>query len=222
MHECRRSKIEQPAAQRGARASGSWDKFRLGLSPRMREFPPWSTRHICACGQNDTFAWPAPNLIAGWRTISRLSDVNFWPEPRPFNPSSRRGSGHSPAKATRGRNRTGPAAGRWRSLSSILFASPATQSTAAAGSRSGADARPDHDGIQAAETRRNLFGALCDTATLLRGAFPLPFRRPPGPPARRVRLRGDVSLTFGLEIHDALASRALAIVITRPWLDVLE
>jgi len=31
-----------------------------------------------------------------------------------------------------------------------------------------------------------------------------------------------VSLTFGLEIRDALASRALAIVITRPWLDVLE
>lgn len=83
----------------------------------MRELPPWSTRHICACGQNDTFAWPAPNLIAGWRTISRLSDVNFWPEPRPFKPSSRRGSSHSPAKATRGRNRTGPAAGRWRSLS---------------------------------------------------------------------------------------------------------
>jgi len=56
----------------------------------------------------------------------------------------------------------------------ILFASRATRSTAAAGSRSGADARPDHDGNQAAETRRNLFGALCDTATLLRGAFPSP------------------------------------------------
>ena len=130
MHECRRSKIEQPAAQRGARASGSWDKFRLGLSPRMREFPPWSTRHICACGQNDTFAWPAPNLIAGWRTISRLSDVNFWPEPRPFNPSSRRGSSQSPAKVTRGRNRTGPAAGSLAfTVLAVLFASPATRST---------------------------------------------------------------------------------------------
>jgi hypothetical protein len=54
----------------------------------MRELSPWSTRHICARGQNDIFAWPAPNLIAGWRIILRLSDVNFWPEPRTFNLSA--------------------------------------------------------------------------------------------------------------------------------------
>ena len=41
----------------------------LSAEPLMRELPPWSALHICACGQNDTFAWPEPNLIAGWRTI---------------------------------------------------------------------------------------------------------------------------------------------------------
>jgi hypothetical protein len=72
----------------------------------MRELSPWRTRHISASGQNDIFAWPAPNLIARWQTILRLSDVNFWPEPRTFNLSFRRGS-QSPAEARRGQSRTG-------------------------------------------------------------------------------------------------------------------